>query len=179
MRKALLFLFVWFAFVTVTEAQTLISSTTAYTEVIKPEASKSGRVRGLVIRPEVGLGAYSKGFVACANGTLSFQFNPYFSLGGGYGLDVLGGYGIRSSLYGNLRAYFCDRHWSPYYDLRLGTKSSSTLGLQVNGIDFSVSASLIFVRYYNYDEYYYYNSNHRLYFMTTFNIAYNIQLGKK
>ena len=169
-KKLLLLLFACFSFALVTKAQTLITSTTASTTVIEDEPTKSGRVKGFVLRPELGVGYSTKGFVTGLNGTFSYQFNPYFSLGAGYGWDLVDG-DLYRIWFGNLRAYFCDRRCSPYYDLRLGKKSSSTFGLQVKGFDFSLSASLLFTRnYYN---------NLRSYFISTFNFAYNIQFGKK
>ena len=162
-RILLLLLFVCLSFTTVTEAQTLITSTTASTTVIEEEPTKSGRVKGLVLRPEARIGYGTGGAVIGLDGTLAYQFNPYISLGGGYGWDVCDG--LNSVWFANFRVYFCDRRVSPFYDLKLGKKTSSTFGLQVKGFDFSWSVSALFAR--------------RNYYMATFNFAYNIQFGRK
>lgn len=165
-RLFLLLLFACLSFATISKAQTLITSTSASTTIIEEEEepTRSGRVKGLVLRPETCIGYGSRGFVTGLEGTLAYQFNPYISLGGGYGWDVCNG--LNSVWFANFRVYFCDRRVSPFYDLKLGKKTSSTFGLQVKGFDFSWSLSALF-------------TNNRTYFMGTFNFAYNIQFGKK
>lgn len=85
-RIALLVL-AFFAVQQIVEAQTLITSTTATTTVVH---SKSGREKGFVFRPEIGLGAEINDFshfVINVNGIASYQFNPYFAVGLGLGFD--------------------------------------------------------------------------------------------
>jgi hypothetical protein len=59
-------------------------------------------------------------------GIANYQFNPYISLGGGTGLSYnnfdkdFGQHFFSIPIYANIRGYFCDRKWSPYYDIKLG-----------------------------------------------------------
>ena len=133
------------------EAQIVVSSTTASTTHIKKEKPKSGREKGWVIRPEI---EYGSGFSRCGNvgvmGTVCYQINPYFSIGGGAGylmeiyytnkddghqysgnrhFDFSGGYDFHflnesrpSSIpiFANARVYFMDRKWSLFLDVKLG-----------------------------------------------------------
>lgn len=152
----------------VSMAQTLITSTQASTTVILP---KSGRVKELVIRPEVEVGTELLSFnriILGTNGTVAYQFNPYIAVGGGVGLEVFNDVWI--SWFGNFRAYFSDTFVSPYIDLKIGSQGkdfmgSAMLGIQCKCFDYGVS-----IKYwdYRYDEW-----------ILALHFAYNIQLGKK
>ena len=101
------------------EAQIVVSSTTASTVTIK-EKEKSGREKGLAIRPEIGIGTGMLDLEMACFGTVAYQFNPIIAVGGGAGLE----YGFDLSrttlpIYANARVYFCDRKWSPFLDLNL------------------------------------------------------------
>lgn len=72
------------------KAQIVISSTTASTTHTKAEKTKSGRDKGWVIRPELGIGGYGFTFnyhVMGLTGTFEYQFNPYIAIGFGAGLN--------------------------------------------------------------------------------------------
>lgn len=126
------------------EAQIVVSQTTASTTRIH---EKSGRKKGVVIRPEIAWG-FGKGRSSVDYGeyeyemdfygkinlislycNFDYQFNPYFTLGAGTGLltstytDYLydNWYrGLSLPLCANARAYFCDRKWSPFFDIKIG-----------------------------------------------------------
>lgn len=112
--KILFTVLMLFAFVYKAEAQIVVTSTTASTE--KTPKTKSIRQKGLVVRPEIGAG-----FSFNARCNVIYQFNPYISLGGGTGI-FFEMYKLNFSIpiYANIRGYFCDRKWSPYYDIKLG-----------------------------------------------------------
>lgn len=122
---ATLFLFV---FVLSTDAQIVVTSTTASTEKIpEPPKEKSLRQKGLVLRPEIGIGLNIEGGMQLnLLGIASYQFNPYISLGGGTGIsynnfyDNFGQHFYSIPIFANIRGYFCNRKWSPYYDIKLG-----------------------------------------------------------
>ena len=129
--------------VSLAEAQIVVSQTTASTTRIH---EKSGRKKGVVIRPEIALGfgncrsrvdygEYEMDFYGKTNlislyCNFDYQFNPYFTLGAGTGLltstytdySYDGGTfrGFSLPLYANARAYFCDRKWSPFFDIKIG-----------------------------------------------------------
>lgn len=152
----------------VSMAQTLVTSTQASTTVILP---KSDRVKGLVIRPEVGVGTELLSFdriILGANGIVAYQFNPYIAVGGGVGLEVFGD--VWTSWFGNFRVYFSDTYVSPYIDLKLGSQSKDFMGSAMVGIQckcFDYGAS---IKYWDrrYDDW-----------ILALHFAYNIQLGKK
>jgi len=115
------------------EAQIVVSQTTASTTRIH---AKSGREKGLVIRPEIGIRGLSNTFYM-ADVTAAYQFSPNLSIGGGTGLeyrkyneyyfDISGvfmsddWYSLMSlPIYANARVYFCDRKLSPFLDLKVG-----------------------------------------------------------
>lgn len=126
--KLLLPAILLFAFVCTTEAQIVVTSTSASTE--KTPKTKSIRQKGLVVRPEIGIGyigqrvTLSSAVNALCN--VTYQFNPYISLGGGSGIyfnkknytPSLNYLSI--PLYANIRGYFCNLKISPYYDVKLG-----------------------------------------------------------
>lgn len=101
------------------------SSGTGYGEE-KSFTTKSNSVRqkGLVIRPEIGIGVSDERRLYCnALCNVLYQFNPYISLGGGTGLNFSRGNELSLfsvPIYANVRGYFCNRKWSPYYDIKLG-----------------------------------------------------------
>ena len=71
------------------EAQIVVSQTTASTTRFH---EKSGREKGLVIRPEI-LATHDvnhpEGNLINFHATVAYQFNPYYSIGGGLGVDNL------------------------------------------------------------------------------------------
>lgn len=101
------------------EAQIMVSSTTASTQRIY---EKSGREKGWVIRPELTMGyTFHYGFSSIINATFAYQFNPYYTIGAGAGVNIF----PRSNLVAipvflDFRAYFRDRKWSPFVDLKVG-----------------------------------------------------------
>lgn len=105
------------------EAQIVVSSTTASTVRQRP---KSGREKGWVIRPEIELGTGDYGGYLGISGAACYQFNPYFSIGGGFG-GLIDFYSSGSDskpvslpIFANARVYFIDRKWSPFLDLKFG-----------------------------------------------------------
>ena len=122
--KLLLPAILLFAFVCTTEAQIVVTSTSASTE--KTPKTKSIRQKGLVVRPEIGIGLNTSAKMQLnILGIANYQFNPYISLGGGAGLssnnfDDFGQNFFSIPIFANIRGYFCDRKWSPYYDIKLG-----------------------------------------------------------
>ena len=140
MKRTLLIIMMLFGLAALTEAQIVVTSTTASTKHVKKERPKSGREKGLVIRPEF---EYGSGFAGYGNiginAFVGYQFNPYFAVGGscGFLLDIYykGPNSHHSNseytfineqrpssipLYANARVYFIDRKWSPFLDLKLG-----------------------------------------------------------
>lgn len=178
------------------EAQIVVSQTTASTSKVY---EKSGREQGFVIRPELGLGAdlgYCGGWFLGLHATFAYQFNPYFTLGAGTGLNCLpkSHADIRPEmvsafpLFANARVYFCDRQWSPFFDVKVGfhvpwsesyykesgywegeyseyTMSLSglllcgTLGMQYKNFDFGCTAGMIRMHEHYYTKYKHLNTN--------------------
>lgn len=109
------------------EAQIVVSQTTASTTKVY---EKSGREKGWVIRPEVGITyiEYSpEGVFLSTQAIIGYQFNPYFTIGGGAGIDnTFCGSRYEAPIYSgipvflNARVYFLDRKFSPYFDLKTG-----------------------------------------------------------
>lgn len=168
------------------------STGTAYGEekvfITNKPKSKSIRQKGLVVRPEIGIGLnLEKGMQLNILGIANYQFNPYISLGGGTGLSYnnfdedFGQHFFSIPIYANIRGYFCDRKWSPYYDIKLGFNGTINqkdyyinnyainqkytdinltgfyadfgLGMQYKNYDFGIELYLYPV---NYDRFYYY-----------------------
>jgi len=183
--KILFTVLMLFAFVYKAEAQIVVTSTTASTE--KTPKTKSIRQKGLVVRPEIGIGLNVEEWMQLKLnilGIANYQFNPYISLGGGTGLiyNNFDEYFVQQHffsipIYANIRGYFCDRKWSPYYDIKLGfngtinqkdyyesgndkyTEINLTgfyadfgLGMQYKNYDFGIELYLYPV---NYDKFYY------------------------
>lgn len=123
--RILIALLVLLAAAPLAEAQIMVSSTTASTQRIY---EKSGREKGFVIRPEMTLAAIIGNCTFTnLNATFAYQLNPYFTIGAGTGLNRFSSAGwntyesIRAiPLYANARVYFCDRKWSPFFDLKIG-----------------------------------------------------------
>ena len=97
------------------------------------EVSKSGREKGLVIRPEIGVGMGSLGksdnyYALYLQGSVDYQFNPYFNAGVGAGFSTnnwcYGGIGkdrvMSLPVYANIRAYLCNTMVSPFFDFKIG-----------------------------------------------------------
>lgn len=105
------------------EAQIVVSQTTVSTTRVY---EKSGREKGWVIRPELGFGFHISnhgGFMIDPTITGVYQFSPYFSIGAGSGITYLNciyDAMISIPIYANLRVYFCDRKWSPFFNLNVG-----------------------------------------------------------
>lgn len=197
--KLLLPAILLFAFVCTTEAQIVVTSTTASTEKIpEPPKEKSLRQKGLVVRPEIGIGIGLNTEIGIGLKTSSkmhlnilgianYQFNPYISLGGGAGLSYtnfernFGQHFFSIPIYANIRGYFCNRKWSPYYDIKLGFNCTINqkdsivddnkkytdinvtgfyadfgLGMQYKNYDFGIELYLYPVNYdYFYKQFYY------------------------
>lgn len=152
------------------EAQIVVSSTTASTTHVRAEKPKSERTRDLVIRPaiDLGVGVWEFPFVG-VSGTIAYQFNPHYSIGGGFGFNsnfYYEGPMTWIPLRANARVYFCDRKWSPFLELLAGYNipinkgvyrwdegrvietltiekltAGFILGLQYKGFDFGVSVN--------------------------------------
>ena len=110
------------------EAQIVVSQTTASTTRVH---EKSGRKKGLVIRPEVGI---SKDFYM-VDASVAYQFNPYLAFGGGLGFeyctrDIYESMGALMTgerysmmslpIFANARVYFCNLKISPFFDIKAG-----------------------------------------------------------
>ena len=173
--RLLLMALVIMASASVSMAQTLVTSTQASTTVILP---KSDRVKGLVIRPEVGAGLMRDGFSNLnfgfqMNGTIAYQFNPFVAIGGGIGLERYDGRNF--PMYGNFRAYFTDTKISPYLDIKIGMQNKKIMGSAMLGFQykcFDVGAEIKCGWYHKY-------YGHDISWILQLNFAYNIQLGKK
>ena len=123
------------------EAQIVVSQTTASTRKIY---EKSGREKGIVIRPEI-LATHDvnhpEGNLINFHATVAYQFNPYYSIGGGLGVDNLhcssnhyADFNLTGiPIYANARAYFLDRKLSPYIDLKIGYQFSLNNGTTNDG----------------------------------------------
>jgi len=189
------------------EAQIMVSSTTATTQRIY---EKSGREKGWVLRPEASFGfgfIHKTGLLTHLNGTFNYQFNPYFSVGAGSGLNVFSVFRLDRNLvavplFVDFRAYFCDRAWSPFVDLKVGFNKSlnnvsyysgyywddgviyslkgflldGTFGIQHKKFDFGVSVGMF--SDYAYDPWDDWHSR-RMNMLLMGYVAYNIQLSKK
>lgn len=206
--RIIMAMLVLFGMSTLTEAQIVVTSTTASTTHIKAEKTKSGREKGLVIRPEAGAGVGIISVLAEINGTVAYHFSPYFAIGGGLGYDYESYYldcvsrPSTMPVFANARVYFCDRKWSPFLDLKIGynipitkgvrtnsymTESHTifgfniggTLGIQYKNYDFGITFRQLEI-YYDYDSYSYGNTID--YYSSPaimFSIAYNFQLKNK
>lgn len=137
--KLLIALLVLLGAASLAEAQIVVSSTNASTTRIVP---RSGREKGFVIRPEIeaGWGIYELPLLVGITGTASYQINPYFAFGGGLGYeydyvfyDEMSPYPSWMPIFVNARAYFCDRKWSPFLDLKIGYNIPITKGLDDYG----------------------------------------------
>lgn len=135
--RIILIVLAFFAVQKIVEAQTLITSTTASTTVVH---SKSGREKGFVLRPEIGVGINNlhdfikiSPFVYNLNGTIAYQYNPIFAFGGGVGFDYYPDLIFGEAdydeveykttvipIFANMRAFFCDRELSPFLDVKIG-----------------------------------------------------------
>ena len=125
------------------EAQIVVSQTTASTRKIY---EKSGREKGIVIRPEILAthdGDSPGGNLINIHAIVAYQFNPYFSIGGGLGIDNLfcssNHYKdftlIGIPFYVNAKTYFLDRKFSPYFDLKVGYHIPISEGNTYDGIN--------------------------------------------
>ena len=180
------------------EAQIVVSSTTASTTRLH---EKSGREKGWVISPEVGI---SKKFYM-ANVTAAYQFNPYLSIGGGIGLEyrndnlyLFDSIGMMSSgeryslmslpIYANTRVYFCDRKLSPFLDLKAGYQipvtESDVLYAAQEALEGLFAIAMLGVQYKNIDlgvDLAYFNAKGYYPSLETIlvSLAYNFQFKKK
>jgi hypothetical protein len=82
----------------------------------------SGRKEGLVIRPEIGVGITESDDICLdLSGTIGYAINSYFTFGAG--LDYNHEQYCEPSsvaVFANSRAYFVDKKWSPFIDLKIG-----------------------------------------------------------
>lgn len=187
------------------EAQIVVSSTTASTTHVKAEKPKSGRAKGWVFRPEGTIGGSVGGkslSLVKLHGTFDYQFNPYFSIGVGTGMSyVFSGDWSIPLPYANARAYFCDRKWSPFFNLRTGIYIPltlfkdlplysreealegiswvGTLGMQHNRFDFGISGGVYYVgEFYQKTDTYMQTQNSAA-MIVEITVAYNIPFKKK
>ncbi|MBP1645352.1 MAG: hypothetical protein H6Q16_927 [Bacteroidetes bacterium] len=103
----------------ITEAQIIVNSTQASTIRI---IEKSSRQKGLILRPEIGIGTLLDspgGYYSNFIGNIGYQFNPYITLGGGLGIHFMEN-SSAIPLYFDVKGYFSNRVWSPYYNIKLG-----------------------------------------------------------
>ena len=132
LTRLIIALVLLFGMTTFAEAQIVVTSTTASTTHVKKERPKSGREKGWVIRPEIepGMGFREEGSLGL-RGVACYQFNPYWSIGGGLGYFIdfyyrkEYGYTYDSRpssipVFANARVYFIDRKWSPFFDFKIG-----------------------------------------------------------
>jgi len=204
--KLLLPAILLFAFVCTTEAQIVVTSTTASTE--KTPKTKSIRQKGLVVRPEVGTGPgwfftgsqLSMAISAYCN--INYQYNPYLSFGGGIGYNFIhySGRTINVSslpLFANIRVNILDKKNSPFFDWKLGFNlplntsklyvpyesnrligfnSDFNFGLQVN--NFSFGLGLLWY-YYQHEEEKLHSDDPNSALALCLKFAYNFQIKKK
>lgn len=167
----------------------------------------SGRRNAFVLRPELtsGYGIETDGVIINPSLSVGYQFNPYFFLGVNSGLNSIPfGWNRFKGLmavpvYGNLRVYFCDKPWSPFFDLKagynfplnfkhyddyyyddrqitklLGFCANATLGLETKHFDFGLNVGTNGIHI---DEYYYGQFDYYRYdLILGISIAYNIQI---
>lgn len=181
--KIMMALLMLFGMASSAEAQIVVSQTTASTTKVY---EKSGREKGWVIRPEAEFGAvfryYSWSLKLHANFT--YQFNPYFTLGAGTGFNSMPSKKLNAfPLYANARFYFCDRQWSPFFDVKVGLNIPlnnyhytdyygydyevfteytyklkgidlcGTLGIQYKNFDFGCTVGMLNVHVHEYERY--------------------------
>lgn len=174
----------------------------------------SGRRKALVIRPEIMSGYGAQHFPIDANVTISYQFSPYFSIGLGSGINLAHRTLPQCNLiaipvYANLRVYFCDKPWSPFFDVKAGynlplntfyndhyyddfydlyklyslklsnANMRATLGLEVNHFNFGFTAGMN--RFYRVDHTDYDEDYAHIEsrFVLSLSVAYNFQIWKK
>lgn len=82
----------------------------------------------------VALGGYGDGVFSFST-SHGYQFNPYFFLGAGIGVDYHFDYEVVVPVFANARVYFMDRKTSPFIDVKIGY---SPVG-DIQGIYFSPS----------------------------------------
>lgn len=156
------------------DAQIVVSQTTASTTRIH---EKSGREKGFVIRPEIAAGfGFWTGVMYDLNCSFDYQFNPYFSVGAATGVYTPGDL-VRFPLYANARAYFCDRLWSPFFDVKVGLTTgkgfrlNGTLGVQYKSFDVGCTVGMFDLPHNG--------SEYRRNLLLMGCIAYNIQFKKE
>ena len=118
MKKALLVITIFIlGLSSIAEAQIIVNSTQAST--IK---EKSSRQKGLVLRTDIGAGFLYGPNVYSINlsGNIGYQFNPFITLGGGLGIEYLEDGSLAIPFYFDVKGYFSNRVWSPYYNIKLG-----------------------------------------------------------
>lgn len=190
---------------TLVEAQIVVSSTTASTVRQRP---KSGREKGLVLRPDIEYGVGAVEFGMGINCTADYQFNPIFSVGGGIGCNYEFYWAecvskpISMPIFANARLYFCDRKWSPFFDLKLGYyipivkgervvsyynyshtvygfSIGGTIGIQYKNFEFGLSARTVKVHRAEFFSNYCNDYGNSLSGMIRLTFAYNFQFKKK
>ena len=210
--KVIIALLVLLSTASLAEAQVVVSQTTASTARVH---EKSGREKGWVIRPEFesGWGLNSGPLLVGINGTMAYQINPYFAFGGGLRYDYDIKYDQTNAswmpIFANARAYFCDRKWSPFFDIiagfnipiikgarsygpdiatekAIGFTTGGTIGVQFKGFDLGFSGCIINVSRFSKGyhlvggiEEYSYYEYNNIDMSYTISIAYNFQLSKK
>lgn len=126
MKQRLFFIAVMLLFTCGLYAQQVVTYTSYSTQT-----PTSGREKGLIIRPEAGIVVNTHiGYVTFdIKANITYLFSPYFEIGAGLGYEHYQGYindEVRQPtngmipFYATARAYFCDREWSPFIDVKLG-----------------------------------------------------------
>lgn len=184
----------------ITEAQIIVNSTQAITIRI---IEKSSRQKGLILRPEIGVGILlddPNGYYYNFIGNIGYQFNPYITLGGGLGIHFMEN-SSAIPFYFDVKGYFSNRVWSPYYNIKLGYSvnlSHSTtytlgggiyyafgFGMNYKNFDFGIEISAMggeWVYDYNYNIYYYsdnYISDNYIFSSLKLTFGYNFPLNTK
>lgn len=176
MKKTLLIIFI-LGLSSIAEAQIIVNSTQASTI-----REKSSRQKGLILRPEIGVGILlddPNGYYSNFIGNIGYQFNPYITLGGGLGIHFMEN-SSTIPFYFDVKGYFSNRVWSPYYNIKLGysvnlLQSNDSyddfklgggiyyavgLGMNYKNFDFGIEISFMSGESVYHDNYYNYYDNY-------------------
>lgn len=162
----------------------------------------SGRKKGMVIRPEIGAGITDHENICFdLSGTIGYAINPYFTFGAGLDYNYEQYYEHNSvAVFANSRAYFVDKKWSPFIDLKIGYNiptgkydydmaytvrkgfiMNTMIGIQWKGFDVGLSFNM----YNRNSRQWEYLGDNELYERNglrvagTLNVAYNFQFKKR
>ena len=120
----------------------LMNTSFAQTKSLSNNAS--GRKQCVVFRPDLSYGygigekEIPQGVLFELHTTIDYQFNPFFAIGGGFGVDHFLKYGSFSSvpLFVHFRTYFMNRKWSPFLDIKYGYNISIRESDNIKDIDY-------------------------------------------